>query len=196
MQTNFSFRTVNGVKRNTVTLILPEVSLKSALDSADPKSIPFLQELIDTAVYDRVREILADNVDIFGNVLEDGSIETNFPLDELAWEKIINVPAAERKGRGIPKEVWEDFFKDFEAVCNMHSGKTEQQVKNTTALFKAKFAPQKFNKPLLQKMLTEYLTVYAENTARLEDFSDCVEFMSKKLEEFLALDAEAVADAY
>ena len=185
--TKFSFRTVNGVKRDTVELDIPQISLQHVLESADAKSIPFLQELIDSAVYDRVREILAENTEITG--------PDNFPFAELEWEKVINVPVSERKGRGIPKEVWDDFDKDFQSVMVQHSGKTEAQVKNVATMLRGKLQAVKFNKPVLQKLAAEYLPVYANSTARLEEFAPVVEFLSAKAEEFLLLDQAATADA-
>lgn len=184
--TNFAFRTVNGVKRPTVSLALPFVSLEDVLNAGE-KSVAYLQEMINTEVYSRVRDILADNPEV--------TCADNFPWADLTWDSIVNQPAAERKGRGIPKEVWDDFVTDFTEVMLALGGKTETQIKTVAQMFKGKLQAIKFNKPVLERVIADYLTVYASSTSRLEEFSDVVEFLQKKGEEFLALSQEALADA-
>ena len=54
-----------------------------------------------------IKDYLGDNPQI--------TSET-FPYDLFTWEALANQPESERRGRGIAKEVWEDFIKSYVAI--------------------------------------------------------------------------------
>ena len=56
-------------------------------------------EVMRDAQISRARELINDNESV---------TQETFPYAELAWEKIANLPKAERRGGGIPKEQWEE----------------------------------------------------------------------------------------
>ena len=182
----FNFRTVDGVKRESITLEIPSISLQEAIDAGD-KSIAYLEAMIQNEFSAAVRTILTDDLTITG--------QANFPWDKLSWTAIITESESERKGRGIPKETWDDFVADFISVMSAASSKSETQIKNVAAMIKSKLQPVKFNKPVLEKFISDYLAVYTQSAARLEEFSDVVEFLNNKANEFLTLDQVTLADA-
>lgn len=186
ISTKFNFRTVDGIKRETIVLPIAPISLQEAIDAGEA-SIKYLENLIYGEFTAAARTILADDLSITG--------EANFPWDKLNWAAIITETESERKGRGIPKEVWVDFEKDFLAVMEAVSTKSEAQLKNVATIIRNKLQPVKFNKPVLEKVVSEYLAVYVQSATRLEEFSDVVEFLQKKAEEFLTLDQAALADS-
>lgn len=186
ISTKFNFRTVDGVKRETILLPIAPISLQEAIDAGEA-SIKYLENLIYAEFQTAARQILSEDLSITG--------EANFPWDKLTWASIITETETERRGRGIPKEVWVDFEKDFLAVMEACSTKSEAQLKNVATIIRNKLQPVKFNKPVLEKVVSEYLAVYVQSATRLEEFSDVVEFLQKKAEEFLTLDQAALADS-
>ena len=186
IQTKFNFRTVDGVKRETILLDIAPISLQEAIDAGEA-SIKYLESLIYGEFVSAARSILSEDMTITGKY--------NFPWEKLTWNEIIAENETERKGRGIPKETWVDFEKDFLAVMEACSTKSEAQLKNVATIIKNKLQPVKFNKPVLEMVVSEYLAVYVQSATRLEEFSDVVEFLQKKAEEFLTLDQTALADA-
>lgn len=182
----FNFRTVNGVKRESIELSFPALTLQEAIDAGE-KSIAYLESMIANEFSAAIRNILSEDLTITG--------QDNFPWNKLTWDAIITETESERKGRGIPKETWDDFIADFLHVMGSCSSKSETQLKNVASMIKAKLVPVKFNKPVLEKFLTDYLAIYVQSATRLEEFSDVVEFMQNKATEFLTLDQASLADA-
>lgn len=169
------------VKRPTVELSLPVPSIEgiiSILESGDEKQQALLLEAVQEVVVSRARELVNDKEDI---------TQDNFPMEELSWEKIANLPKAERRGGGISKEVWEAFGKDYVAVMPALTGKTAEQIGNAVKIYLNKFQQVKTAKPILRK-LEEQLQLYAANTPNLETYSECVEFLLNKAKTFIEMD--------
>lgn len=185
-QIKFNFRTVAGVKRDTITLDIEPVSLQDALNAGEA-SIKYLEAMILSEFTAAARSILQDDAEITGN--------ENFPFAKLTWASIITESESERKGRGIPKEVWVDFEKDFLSVMEACSSKTPDQLKNVATILRNKLQQVKFNKPVLEKVVSDYLAVYVQSATRLEEFADVVEYLQNKANEFLTLDQVSLADA-
>lgn len=171
-------------KRPTVELATPVPSVEGIIAIIEGGGKP-LELLLDAAaeiVIARAREIINEKEDI---------TQDNFPLEQLAWEAIANLPKAERRGGGIGKEVWEDFGKDYLATMPSVTGKTAEQIGNAVKILLAKFAPCKTNKPVLNK-LKEQLGIYAVNSPQSESFADCIEFLTQKADTLLAVDDAAL----
>lgn len=189
----FSFRTVKDEatgltsKRPTVELSLPLLSIEGIVAAlqAGGKQLDLIVEAVRQIQLDRAREIVNEKEDITAD---------NFPYEELAWEKIANLPKAERRGGGIPKETWEDFIKDYIAVMPAATGKTIDQVTNASKLLLNKFQTVKTNKPVL-KLLKDQIAIYVTNSAQAESFSDCVNFLVEKADALLSQDEAAMLEA-
>jgi len=190
-EVKFSFRTVKDEatglesKRATIEQKLPVPSIEGiiAILEAGGKQLELLQDTVAEVIYGRAREILADDEKL-----------TEVPVDQLTWEVIANLPKAERKGRGIPKETWEDFSKDYVAVMPSVTGKTAEQVGNAAKILLNKFAQVKTNKPVVN-LLKGQLALYLNSSPNAESFSECVEFLVNKADTLLAADEAALLEA-
>ena len=186
----FNFRKVKDEatglesKRPTVEIPLPLLSVEGlvAAVQAGGKQLDLVIEAVRQVQIDRAREIVNDNENISAE---------NFPYAELTWEKIANLPRAERRGGGISKEVWEDFSKDYIAVMPSLTGKSVEQVTNAAKILLNKFQSCKTNKPVL-RLLKDQLALYANNSSNAETFVDCLSFLNEKADTFIEMDEEAM----
>ena len=190
-EVKFAFRSVKDEatglesKRPTIEQKIPVPSVEGiiAILEAGGKQLELLQEAVADVIYQRAREILADDDKL-----------TEVPVDQLAWDVIANLPKAERKGRGIPKETWEDFSKDYVAVMPGVTGKTAEQIGNAAKIFLNKFQAVKTNKPVI-KLLQGQLAIYLNSSPNAESFAECVEFLVNKAEALLQVDEAALLEA-
>lgn len=168
--------------RKPVELAIPFPSVEGivAILEAGGKQLELLQDAIESVIIAQAREIISEDTSINAS---------NFPLEKITWEYIANLPKAQRRGGGIPKEVWEAFEKDYIEVMPAVTGKTLEQVTRAAAIFKNKLNSVKTNEPVL-KLLQEQLAIYAEATPNLEEFKDCVDFLSNKADTFLNVSPE------
>lgn len=179
---------VGDFKRPTVEIPLPVPSvegiveiLKNGLDAEgkNTKSLDLLMEAVTDVVSARARDIINDNEKITG--LDD------FPMDELSWEAIANLPKAERRGGGISKEVWEAFAEDYIAVMPAVTGKTAEQVGNAAKILLNKFNQVKTVKQVL-KLMKEQLGLYVTNSPNAETYEDAVKFLLDKVDALINFD--------
>lgn len=192
-ETNFFFRKVTNevknpdgtvskveTKRPTVTIPLPIPSVEGivAILTAGGKQLDLLLEAVAGVVIEQAREKVNENESINAD---------NFPYADLAWEKIANLPKAERRGGGISKEVWDDFEKDYIEIMPVITGKKKEAVETAAKIFKTKFAGATTNKPVL-KLLEGQLALYAQHTTQGETLLPCIEFLQQKLEKLLNTD--------
>lgn len=168
-------------KRPTVVIPVPVPSFEGVVDileKGDQKQLELLMEAVAGVVLEQAREYINDH---------EGVNEANFPYDILSWEKIANLPKAERRGGGISKEVWDDFEKDYIEVMPGVTGKTLEAVTMAAKVFKTKFAGATTNKPVL-KLLQGQLAMYTSATTQGEQFAPCIEFLGDKLEKLINTD--------
>jgi hypothetical protein len=173
-----------GNKRETIELKLPVPSVEGivAILETGGKQLDLLLSVVGDAVSAQARSLLNDDVNI---------TIANFPTAQTVWEFIANMPEAEKRGRGIAKEVWEDFAADYLAIMPGLTGKTEEQVSLAAKLFLNKFQSVKSNKPVLKK-LKEQLAVYTNGSPNAENFVDCVKFLDEKADALLVADEAAM----
>lgn len=189
-EVKFNFRKVKDdatgleTKRPSVELklLVPSVEGIIAILEAGGKQLELLQEAVADIVIQRARELISDAEDTTAD---------NFPYAQLSWEVIANLPKAERKGRGIAKEVWEDFSKDYIATMPAVTGKSAEQVGNAAKILLNKFSAVKSNKPVIS-LLKSQLGMYLNSSANAEQFSDCVEFLLQKAQTLLDADEAAL----
>lgn len=148
------------------------------------KELELLQSAVESTLTDYARQLLADNPQL---------TSANFPADQVTWEILANLPEAERKGRGIAKETWEDFIKSYIEIMPSIIGKSVDVVKKQASILAQKFQPLKNHEKkndLLPKFI-EMLTLYANNAPEAEQFTAPIEFLVKKAEEFMNADNSA-----
>jgi len=186
----FHFKTVkdkdSGIetKRPTIELKLPVPSVEGiiAILEAGGKQLELLQSAVGDIIVAQARSLLSDNENMTAD---------NFPIGQCTWEFIANMPEAEKRGRGIPKEVWEEFAADYIEVMPAITGKTAEQVALAAKLFLNKFQQVKTNKPVIGK-LREQLAIYANNSKQAENYADCIKFLDDKANDLLEADETAL----
>ena len=186
----FHFKTVkdkeSGIetKRPTIEMKLPVPSVEGiiAILEAGGKQLELLQSAVSDIVVAQARSLLSDNENMTAD---------NFPYAQCTWEFIANMPEAEKRGRGIPKEVWEEFAADYIEVMPSITGKTSEQVALAAKLFLNRFQQVKTNKPVIGK-LREQLAIYANNSKQAENFADCIKFLDDKANDLLEADETAL----
>lgn len=186
----FNFRKVKDEatglesKRATVELELPLMSVEGIVKvfEAGGKQLELLVEAVREVQISRAREIVSEKEDISA---------ANFPYEAISWEAIANLPKAERRGGGIPKETWEEFSKDYIAVMPSVTGKTVEQISNAAKILLNKFQSVKTNKPVL-KLLKDQIAIYANQSPNAEQYADCIAFLVDKADTFVSMDDAAL----
>lgn len=173
-----------GNKRETTELKLPVPSVEGVVKILETggKELELLLSVLGDAVAAQARSILNENP---------AMLASNFPTDQTTWEFIANMPEAEKRGRGIAKEVWEEFAADYLSIMPGITGKTEEQVSLAAKLFLNKFQSVKSNKPVLKK-LKEQLAIYTNGSPNAENFIDAVKFLDEKADVLLVADEAAM----
>lgn len=187
-EVNFSFRKVTDEKtgleskRPTITLpvLKPSVEGLVAIFEAGGKGLELLLEAAADVVISRARELINENEELTA---------ANFPYEELVWDKIANLPKAERRGGGISKETWEEFIKDYVAIMPSLTGKTVDKVENAARNFANKFAAVKTNKKVLG-LLVDQLGIYAEGAPNAEQYVECLNFLTEKADKLINMSEE------
>jgi len=181
----FHFKKDNlGNKRETIELKLPSPSVEGlvAILEAGGKELEMLLKAAEDVTTAQARAILNEN---------ETMTAANFPIEQCTWEFIANMPESEKRGRGIAKEVWEDFAIDYMAVMPGVTGKSDEQVSLAAKLFLNKFQSVKTNKAVIKK-LKEQLTIYTNGSPNAENFYDCIKFLDEKADTLLAADEAAL----
>lgn len=168
--------------REPLELAIPYPSVEGivAILEAGGKQLELLIDAVEGVVTQVARDIIS----------EDTSINAaNFPVDKVSWDAIANMPKAQRRGGGIPKEVWDSFEQDYIEVMPAAAGKTLEAVTNAAKILKNKLSQVKTNEPVLQ-LLVEQLGIYASATPNLEEYQECVDFLLNKADQFLNISEE------
>lgn len=185
-EVTFNFRktkdTETGVetKRTAVTAKIPVPSIEGIVKMLEEggKSLELLQTAVESTITDYVKQLLGDDEKITSE---------NFPYDLVSWEIIATLPDTERRGRGIPKETWEDFIKSYIEIMPSLIGKSVDVVKKQASILAQKFQPLKNHEKkneLLPKFI-EMLTLYVNNAPEAEQFTGPIEFLIQKAEQFM-----------
>ncbi len=168
--------------REPVELAIPYPSVEGivAILEAGGKQLELLQDAVEGVITTIARDVISEDT---------GINASNFPLDKITWEAIANMPKAQRRGGGIPKEVWESFATDYLEVMPTATGKSLEQIGNMVSILKNKLTNARTNEPVLM-MVLEQLAVYAENSPNYEEYKECVEFLLTKADNFLNVSPE------
>jgi hypothetical protein len=190
--TKFSFRETTdkdtGVKtkRNPVELDklqVPSVEGIVAILGTGGKALELLIEAVSDVVISRARDIVSDNESLTTD---------NFPYDQCDWNVIANLEKEDRRS-GISKEAWEAFASDYIEVMPAVSSTTKEQCANAAKIFVGKFTSIKSKKDVIAKLKLR-LSVYADNTAKLAEFADCVDFLMKRADKLIEAKEESLED--
>lgn len=158
--------------------------LKAAAVAAK-KSYDLLMSAVQGTYEAFIKDMLGDAADI---------TSANFPYDKVTWEEIANQPESERRGRGIAKEVWDDFIKSYISVMPAATGKKKEAIEKQAAIFGQKLNPLRNHEdkekilPKLMEQLTIYMNAAGEDS---ENFAGCVKFLMEKSDKILNADKQA-----
>ncbi len=157
---------------------VPSVEGLEIAAAAGGKQLQLILEAMETIVLNRAREIINENEAISPD---------NFPYNLVTWEAIANQPDSERRGRGIPKEQWEEFAKDYIAVMPGVTGKTEKQIAAAAEILLDKFNKLRSNRDFkkILRLLLDQIALYLSNSPNAETYMDCVSFLTDKGERLL-----------
>lgn len=191
-EVNYGFRKqkdeATGVEKKRANIELklhvPSVEGIVAILEKGGKELEFLQDVVAQAIIDQARDVLNSDESLTAD---------NFPYDAVTWEAIANQPETERRGRGIAKEVWEDFAKDYLEVMPSASGKTADNIKKQVQLIMAKFSPLRHHekRDTILPGFREMLTIYASVSPEAERYAACIEYLNKKIDQFLTQEQES-----
>lgn len=170
---------VPTLDKDGIIAMLSSVKEDGTLSNEATLVIDACAEIVLSRSREVVSDLLADNKEV--------SLAT-FPLDAVSWAAIANLPTAERKGRGIPKEVW-DAFKEGYVSYFLAQGFETTKVEAAVGLCLARLQPIKANKPMLSK-LRGYVESWFANTGADADagMTEVFKFLNGKFEEFLNAD--------
>lgn len=168
--------------RDTVQLGIPYPSVEGivAILEAGGKGLDLLVESMENVVNAAAREVLYEDLTLTA---------ATFPVDKISWEAIANQPKAQRRGGGIPKEIWEGFGQDYVEVMPDVTGKTIEQIANAAKILTNKLTQVRTNEPVL-RLLVEQLAVYAEHSPNATEYEDCIAFLLNKADTFLNVSEE------
>ena len=176
-----------GNKRPSVNLKLPFITVDGLVESlSDEKIVNFVLEVVNDSIYQAAKSQISD---------EEKPVNTQEELDinSLSLQFLANMPPAERRGGGIPKETWEAWGEDYMEIMPTATGKKREHVQNGLTFMLKKFQPVKTDKLVLAK-LKELLDIYITSTERLDEFEVCVKFLAEKVDSLLASDSSKLLE--
>ncbi len=170
------YPSVDGI----VSILQNTLNIDGEVREGANKGLELLQEAVANVINAQARELLYD----------DNSLSAaTFPVDKLSWEHIANIPKVQRKGGGIPKEIWELFATDYVEIMPEITGKTIEAVNNMAKILMNKLSMVRTNNDVLN-LVIEQLAVYADNSPNAEEYTDCISFLLAKAETFMNVTPE------
>lgn len=178
---DFFFRAdKDGVKRDTVTVLVPQVTMDdvlSSLDDDDERVRNYAIDLINDALVTAARKQI------------DSSDTLNYA--ELTLEKLACAPKASR-GNGIDAEVLKAFAEDYIKV-HVALGKEPEKAEKAAAIFVKKLTPVKDDKQLLDIMQT-LLATWFEATENGAQHAKVYEYLSDRISQLMKAEPQNLAD--
>lgn len=174
--------TVTTTKRPSLELAIPYPSVQGIIDILEKednaKEVALLMDAVEAIVTSHARSLISD---------DEGVNAVTLDVSQLSWMHIANLPKPERTGGGIPKEIWEEFGKDYQDVMPAATGKKPEAVANAAKILLNKFSAVKTQVPVLE-MLVGQLAIYCEASENAANYSACVEFLVDKADTLMKVD--------
>jgi hypothetical protein len=188
---NITFRkdATLGTKRDSFKIHIPIPTFVGVVEALakEGKERDYILGLVEADIYNNARAQINDHPEKINPLTQD-----QIDVSKLTIEAIANTPAAERRGGGIAKEVWEEFAADYVAVMPaILPNVPVDKISNAAQIFLKKFQTAKTNKAVL-KVLRGYLAKWFEATPNKEDFMEVYQFLDAKAEEFLNASEESL----
>lgn len=192
-EVDFGFRTMTDkdtkvkTKRPTVSLAIPFPSFEGVIAILEEggKQKELLMEAVQDVIISQVREYVNEN---------ENANQDNFDETKFTWEYIANMPKSDRRGGGIPEEIWEAFKNNYIEIMPAITQKTKEQVELAAKVFVSKFANAKTNKPVL-KVLQGQLALYINATQIGEEIEPVLTWLTTKLDTYINNDETKLLNA-
>lgn len=174
-----------GQKRATVSIALPyptEERVKQMFENDKEKAI----------LMDAVYSLIEDNARVqVGDEKNPVNKQEELDMEKLTLDYIASIPQSERRGGGIGKDTWEQFFNDYVEVMVPITGKKKDNVENAGKLFVARLQPVKTQKKILS-FLEQQLALWFTSSTQQEELGEVYEFLSDKIKTLMAADEAAL----
>jgi len=169
-----------GTKRPNVELTVPVPSFEGivAVLRAGGKGAEMVKEACADVIRSQVASYVAENQDVN---------QENLPLAQFTWDHIANLDRKDRRSATISEEQWAAFAEDYVTVMSKATTKKAEQLVAATKVYMAKFSMFKTEKKVLNQ-LKQQLAIYIEATQSEDQFSDILELLVRRLENYLAAD--------
>lgn len=190
LESSFSFRTKDGVKRPTVVV---EYDVPSAagiieyLQGQDEKVIALITDTVQGVITTYVRSFVDADAEFDQAKLNELVTEGKINLETIA-----NLPKSERNTTS--KEDLEEFAKDYIAIMPEATGKSKEKVATAAGLFVQRYKTVAGKKDVLN-VLQEQLGVFVEKAPQdvVEKHSKAISYLADKVGELLSIDVTADA---
>jgi hypothetical protein len=180
-------------------LLSPDVLQEVQEDGVTVKEKPNnIKSLVLDAVFQLIRREaqgqLTEAIESFGADATRVVSVGNLDYDKLTLEYIASIEPESRGGVTIDDETWKEFGLDYTNVMVVATGRPKEKVLNAVDVY---MRPNKVkSRKDLLPMFLELLAVYAGHTKRLDDFADCVDYLTKRFTKFMKEDDKLSADAF
>lgn len=189
-ETDFNFRTKDGIKRPTVTIVheVPSAEeLASLLVSGDKKVVDLLASAANAIIIGHIRGYVDADADFDQAKYDALASDGKFTIEAIA-----SLPKSERSM--LTKEDLEAFAKDYIAVMPGATGKSVEKVTAAASLFVERYrrvAGDNAVLAVLQDQLSTFVDAAGEEV--LAKHERAITFLVNKVEELLSV--KVTADA-
>lgn len=192
---SFNFRAVKDAstgeetKREAVVLNLPAFTSDVLLGiiSNGGKEFDLLVEAAEAIVATQVRSILAEDTSLTSDT---------FPLSEVTWSAIANLPAATRtRASTVPtKEALDAFAVSYIETMQRITDKSLDKITKASKIFAGKCEAAKGKHDVLD-LLHDQFSLYVQNATDLADHEAVVEYLNKRITALKELGSVDLLDA-
>lgn len=190
VDTDFNFRTKDGLKRATVTVSheLPSTEgILEMLAGEDPKVVDLITSTIQSLVVSHLRGYVDADLEF-----DQAKCDALAAEGKLTIQAIANLPKSERSM--LTKEDLEAFAKDYIAIMPGVTGKSVEKVSAAAGLFVERYKRVAGDNSVLA-VLQDQLSVFVENAGEeaLTKHEKALSYLIAKVEELLSV--KVTADA-
>ena len=139
--------------------------------SSHDKVGPWLLSIVKDAITDQIRA----NIDEIKS-------QADLNPEVISLEYIASIPPSERKGGGIPKELWDAFAHDYVQVIVENTDRKPEQAERAADIFVKRLNTVRTSadKVNVLNFLEKMLSVWIDKSERLEEFGDIAEYFMGK----------------
>lgn len=190
VQSDFSFRTKDGIKRPTVSVEYdaPDVNgVADLLTSSDPKVVALVVETVQGLLTSHIRGFVDADLEF-----DQAKLDALVADGKVSIEAIANLPKSERSM--LTKDDLEAFARDYIAIMPEATGKSVERVTAAAGLFVERYkraAGDNQVLAVLQEQLATFVEAADEDT--LATHARAIDYLANKVAELMSV--KVTADA-